>query len=46
MRKWSSDLRIWVKDRKPKFGTEAGQLADNYLEDRKRESGVGMRNSL
>lgn len=39
----SADLRIWIRERKPGTGAEAGSLADNYLQARKRESGVGVR---
>ena len=31
-----SDLSIWINERKPKSGTEAGQLVDNYLQAWKR----------
>ena len=40
-----SDFWIWIKERKPKSGTEAGQVAGNYLQARTRESGVRVRNS-
>ena len=36
-----SDLRIWIRERKPATGAEAGNLADNYLQARRRE-GVGL----
>ncbi len=35
-----TDPRIWVSERKPRTGTEAGKLADDHLQARKRESGV------
>ena len=40
-----SDLRIWIRERKPVSGAEAGSLADNYLQARKKESGVGQKSS-
>ena len=33
------DVRIWVKERKPKTSMEAGQLADDYIQARKQNSG-------
>ena len=27
------ELRVWVTDRKPKTSTEAGQMADEYVQD-------------
>ena len=45
------ELRVWVTDRKPKTSTEAGQMADEYVQARKstQESkqvlAVGERNS-
>ena len=33
------DLRIWVGERKPKTGEEAGRLADDYLQARQLEVG-------
>ncbi len=35
-----ADLRIWVGERKPKTSSEAGRLADDYLQARRRESGL------
>ena len=32
------NVRIWVKERKPKTSAEAGQLADDYAQARKQES--------
>ena len=34
------NVRIWVKERKPKTSTEAGQLADDYTQARKQNSKV------
>ena len=34
------DVRVWVKERKPKTSMEAGQLADDYVQARKREASV------
>ena len=34
------NVRIWVKEQKPKTSTEAGQLADDYTEARKQNSKV------
>ena len=31
-----SDIRVWVSERKPKTSREAGQLADDYLQARRR----------
>jgi len=31
------DIRVWVRERKPKTAAEAGELADDYLQARKRE---------
>ena len=33
------DVRVWVKERKPKTSMEAGQLADDYIQARKQNSG-------
>ena len=33
-----TNIRIWVRERKPKTATEAGQLADDYVQARKQES--------
>ena len=32
------DVRVWVKERKPKTSTEAGQLADDYIQVRKQNT--------
>ena len=32
------DLRIWIHDRKPATGEEAGKLADDYIHSRQQES--------
>jgi hypothetical protein len=34
------ELRIWVRERKPKTAEEAGQLADDYLQARKSTAGT------
>ena len=34
------NVRIWVKERKPKTSTEAGQLADDYTQARKQNTKV------
>ena len=39
-----ADLRIWVGERKPKTAGEAGRLADDYLQARRRESGLVPKN--
>ena len=36
-----TDLKIWVGERKPKSASEAGRLADDYLQARRRGPGVG-----
>lgn len=33
-----TNIRIWVRERKPKTATEAGQLADDYVQARRQES--------
>ena len=33
-------VRIWVRERKPKTATEAGQLADDYVQARRQEKNV------
>jgi len=33
------DVRVWVKERKPKTSMEAGQLADDYVQARKQSVG-------
>ena len=33
-----SDLRVWVGERKPETGKEAGRLADDYIQARQRDS--------
>jgi len=38
------DLRIWVGERKPKTAGEAGRLADDYVQARRRESGLLPKN--
>lgn len=35
-----SDLKVWVGERKPKTGEEAGRLADDYLQARQRDGAV------
>lgn len=35
-----ADLRIWVGERKPKTASEAGKLSDDYLQARRRETGL------
>ena len=40
-----SDLRIWIRERKLGTGAEAGNLADNYLQARKKETSLGQRSS-
>jgi len=35
------NVRIWVKERKPKTSAEAGQLADDYAQARKQNSSEG-----
>ena len=37
------DVRIWVKERKPKSSLEAGQLADDYVQARRQEQ-IGKTN--
>ena len=32
-----SDLRVWVGERKPTTGKEAGNLADDYIQARRRD---------
>ena len=32
------DVRVWVKERKPKTSTEAGQLAEDYIQVRKQNT--------
>ena len=34
------NVRIWVKERKPKTSIEAGQLADDYTQARKQNTKV------
>ena len=34
------NVRMWVKERKPKTSTETGQLADDYTQARKQNSKV------
>ena len=38
------DLRIWVGEWKPKTAGEAGRLADDYMQARRRESGLLSKN--
>ena len=33
-----TNIRIWVRERKPKTAIEAGQLADDYVQARRQES--------
>ena len=33
------EVQVWVKERKPKTGMEAGQLADDYIQARKQNAG-------
>ena len=33
------EVRVWVKERKPKTSMEAGQLADDYIQARKQNAG-------
>ena len=35
-----AELRIWVAERKPKTGLEAGQLAEDYLQARPNANGL------
>ena len=34
------EVRIWVKERKPKTSAEAGQLADDYAQARRQSAAV------
>ena len=36
----STDLKVWVSERKPTTGGEAGGLADDYVRARQRDAGV------
>ena len=38
-----SKVRVWVRERKPKSSTEAGQLADDYVQARKASQHSGSR---
>ena len=38
-----SEVRVWVRERKPKTSTEAGQLADDYVQARKTTQRSGSR---
>jgi predicted transcriptional regulator len=35
-----TNVRIWVRERKPKTATEAGQLADDYVQARRQEGKI------
>lgn len=35
-----SEIHVWVRERKPRTATEAGQLADDYVQARRQESRV------